>query len=117
MVAVRRQLEYSYLVGLHDYVLAGGTGTVTQRLGDSWDVGGTFGRSRLSYRQQNVIGPQSAVQPPDETVLTTEVDVGYNIRHTRLGVYAEHTQRDTDLPAQFRGYQRYRIGSTVTYAF
>jgi hypothetical protein len=116
-IAGSRRLEYSYLVGVRDYVSTGATVTVTQRLGDAWDVGGTFGRTRLSYRQQTVADPLAPSPVPDETVLNSEVDVGYNLKHARVGFYASETQRGTDLPAQFRGYQRYRVGATVTYAF
>jgi hypothetical protein len=115
-VSANRVLQYSYLPGVADYVEAGVTGSVTQRLGESWDVGGRFGRSRLSYNQQAVPGVVTTVFP-NETVLRSGVDVGYNLRRTRIGLYVEHDQRGTDQPALFRGYQRLRIGSSATYVF
>ena len=59
----------------------------------------------------------ATAQIPNETVITSGVDVGYNIRRTRIGLYVEHDRRDTDLAAQFRGYRRFRIGSSATYVF
>jgi hypothetical protein len=116
-VSLRRQLQYSYLPGVSDYVEAGASVTVTQRLGDSWDVGGTFGRSRLAYRAPNVVAGLPVPQTPDETVITPEFDLGYNLKRARVGFYAHYDERSADVPTPFRGYQRYRIGSTVKYAF
>ena len=95
-------------------MLTSATVSVTQRLGDSWDVGGSFGPSHLSYRQALLTTGQQPRQIPDETVAATGIDIGYNIKHTRLGVYAEHIERDSEVA---RGYQRYRFGSTVKYEF
>ena len=116
-VRANRRLEYSYLPGLRDYIEAGTTIFVTQRLGDAWEIGGSFGRSHLSYRQTNPTVGQVLGSIPDESVLSTGVDLGYNVRHTRVGLYAEHIQRDSDLTAPGRGYQKYRFGSTVKYDF
>jgi hypothetical protein len=115
-VSANRVPQYSYLSGVADYVEAGVTGSVSQRLGESWDVGGRFGRVRLSYHQNPV--PGVVTTPiPNETVLRSGVDLGYNLRRTRIGLYVENDQRSTDQPALFRGYQRFRIGSTATYVF
>jgi len=114
-ISVNRKLEYSYLTVLYDYIEAGVTGSVTQRLGDSWELSGRLGRARLSY--QSAATNVTAAQVPGETVVTSGVDVGYNLRHTRIGLYVEHNQRDTDQSAPNRGYQRFRIGSSATYAF
>jgi len=114
-VRAQRSLEYSYLIGLRDYVLAGLFGNVTQRVGDAWDVGGELGRARLDYRQQPV-GPGTTLTP-DETVITFGLSAGYNVAHGRIGLYVNRNRRTTDIPTIFRGYERFRIGSTMTYVF
>jgi hypothetical protein len=116
-VAGRRSLEYSYLVGQHDYVVAEVTVSVTQRLGDSWDLGGSAGRGHLTY--PNVSNPTNpgTMAFPDETVLSFGADVGYNVARARVGFHVEHRARETDRGSVGRGYERFRIGSTLTYVF
>jgi hypothetical protein len=112
-VSAARQLEYSYIYS--DYVMGGVSLSVAQRFGDSWEVGGSIGRSRLNYRQ--IASPAGTLDFSDETVLTFGGDVGYMLGHTRLGFYVDHRQRQVDEPTIFRGYQRLRIGSSVAYTF
>ncbi|MEP7308736.1 MAG: outer membrane beta-barrel protein [Acidobacteriota bacterium] len=112
--AVNRRLEYSYLPGLNDYLVTGATVSVTQRLGDAWDLGGSFGPARLSYRQAIATSGQAARLNPDETVVNSGLDLGYNVKRTRVGLYAEHIQRDSD---GARGFKRVRLGTTVKYEF
>ena len=117
-IGATRKPEYSYLPGVRDYVEASITGSVTQRLGDSWDVVGRLGRSTLRYDQGTASGDAVVVQTPNETVMTFGADLGYSVRHTRIGAYLQHDQRYTELSAaQSREYQRLRIGSSVTYVF
>lgn len=115
-VAGRRQLEYSYVVGRVDYVDANLTLGVSQRFLDSWDVGGSISRSRLSYG--NVTSPTDSTVTigfPDETVIGWTAEAGYNFARTRVGVRVERYERQAT--AQLRGYERFRIGSTLTYEF
>jgi hypothetical protein len=112
--AARRQLEYSYLVGQYQYVTNELTGSITQRLGDAWDVGGSLGRGHLTYRTPTTPGTPLY---PDETILTRSFDVGYNVGRARVGFRVEHRQRLSDGGPLFRAYERLRIGSTVTYVF
>jgi hypothetical protein len=119
-LAAHRSLEYSYLVGQHDYLVSELTGSVTQRLGDSWDLGGLLGRGRLTYRAARVpIGPTVPAIPliPNETVLTYGADIGYTLGRARIGFNVEHRARDTDEATLFRGFERLRIGSNLTYTF
>lgn len=116
-VAARRELEYSYLVGLRDYVVADVTASVMQRLGESWDAGGSLGRARLTQRQESTATTLGMAGIPDETVLSSSVDVGYNIGRTRVGFHLQHRARQTDRGELNRGYQRLRIGSSLTHAF
>ena len=115
-VAARRQLEYSYVVDRLDYVDASLTLGVSQRFADSWDVGGSITRSRLSYG--NVSSPSDSTVTigfPDETILGWMAETGYSFARTRVGVRVERLERQAT--AQLRGYERLRIGSTLTYEF
>jgi hypothetical protein len=116
-IAASRQLEYSYFVGRRDYVEGAVTITVTRRLGDSWDVGGSLGPARLSYLESST--PATAGTPPfpDESILTSDADLGYNIGRTRVGFHFEYRSRQTDVPLLARGYERFRFGATLTYRF
>jgi hypothetical protein len=115
-VAAQRQLEYSYLVGQYQYVNAGVTGSVVQRLADAWDIGGSFGRTRLTYSQ--VVAPGNPTAPlfPDETILVASGNIGYNVGRARIGFLVEHRRRAAG-SAGTRAYERLRMGSTITYVF
>lgn len=115
-VSGRRDLEYSYLDAQHDYVLAGFTPTVMQRLGDRWDVRGTVGRFRLSYRRRGSEDVASANGLPSETVLSASLGVGYRRGRTRLGLDISHYQRNSAVSLA-RGYDRLRVGSSLSYLF
>ena len=115
-VTGRRQLEYSYVVARTDYVESGVTLGVNQRFGDSWDVGGTITRSRLSYVDVNSPTDSALlIRFPDETIIGWSADAGYRLARTRIGVQVEQRQRQAS--AEVRGYERFRIGSTLTYEF
>ena len=112
----RRQLEYSYVVGRADYVESSLTLVVNQRFGDSWDVGGSLSRSRLSYGDMISPTDSSAVITfPDESIIGWSVDAGYRLSRTRIGLRIDQRQREAS--AQVRAYERLRIGSTLTYEF
>jgi hypothetical protein len=116
-VTGRRQLEYSYIDDT-DYLRGGAALVVTQRLGDSWDVGGSLGRDRLSYRRNASLRNTSTTPGlTDETVFVSSGNIRYNLGHTQIGVDVEYRERLADQTQTFRGYQRLRVGSTLTYAF
>jgi hypothetical protein len=116
-VTGRRQLEYSFLGILADYLDSSLSLGVTQRISNSWDVGGSVTHSRLSYG--DVVSSSTDIEPmityPDETVIGWSADAGYSLARTRIGVRVE--QRTRQASAQLRGYERFRIGSTLTYQF
>jgi hypothetical protein len=116
-VAARRDLEYSYLVGNPDYILSDVTASVTQRLGESWDVGGTVGRAFLTYSRGTIPTNSVLAAAPNESYLLFGMDAGYRLGRTRVGFHLQHSARQSDVPVPFRGYQRLRVGSTVTYVF
>jgi hypothetical protein len=112
----RRQLEYSYVVGRADYVESTLALVVNQRFGDSWDVGGSLSRSLLSYGDVTSLTDSSVVITfPDESIIGWSVDAGYRLSRTRIGLRIDQRQRDAS--AQLRAYDRFRIGSTLTYEF
>jgi hypothetical protein len=116
-VGASRQLEYSYFAGRRDYIESAVTLTVTRRLGDSWDIGGSLGPARLSYLEQNTPLTAGTSPFPDERIMTSDADLGYNVGRTRVGFHFEYRSRQTDVPVLARGYERYRFGPTLTYRF
>jgi hypothetical protein len=117
-VTARRQLEYSYVVGLADYLGTDVNLAVLQKLSHNWDVGGSVGRGRIAYRRDN--SPENRIAQenfPDETLITWGLDAGYTLQKTRIGYYLDRRTRDTDVPNVFRGYDRLRTGLSVTYRF
>jgi hypothetical protein len=115
-VTGRRQLEYSYVVERMDYLDASLTLGVSQRFLDSWDVGGSISRSRLSYGNvTSATDSTVTIGFPDETLIGWTAEAGYNFARTRVGVRVERYERQAT--AQLRAYERLRIGSTLTYAF
>jgi hypothetical protein len=111
----RRQLEYSYVVGRADYVESTLALVVNERFGDSWDVGGSLSRSLLSYGDVTSLTDSTVITFPDETIIGWSVDAGYRLSRTRIGLRIDQRQRDAS--AQLRAYDRFRIGSTLTYEF
>jgi hypothetical protein len=114
-IVARRQLEYSF-VDQTDFLNTGFGIAVAQRLGDRWDIGGSTTRDRLNYRRTGPVNP-AAFSFADETVFTTTGDVSYNLGRTQVGARAEYRERQNDGTSAFRGYDRLRVGATVTYTF
>jgi hypothetical protein len=116
-VSVQRDLGYSYRGDQQSYLLSGVTGSVTQQLADAWDVRATIGRSRLTYRGDAPGNSAPAgASSQSETVLTYGGQIGYTVgRATRLAFHADYRERASGLPR--RGYERFGIGSSVTYGF
>jgi hypothetical protein len=112
-----RQLEYSYYAGRRDYVEGAVTVGVTRRLGDSWDVGGSLGPARLSYLASNTPATSGTPPFPDESIITSDADLGYNVGRSRVGFHFEYRSRQTDEPLLARGYVRFRFGATLMYRF
>jgi hypothetical protein len=111
-VAAQRSLQYSFFGSLTDYVQTGLTLNVSHRLNEFWDVGGSVGRNRLHYRPLN---PDDL--RPDETILASTGTAGYHVGRTRIGFVLEYWRRDAASTVAYRGYNRLRAGSSVTYTF
>jgi hypothetical protein len=116
-VTGRRQLEYSYIDDT-DYLRGGVAVIVTQRLGESWDIGGSFGRDRLSYRRNSLLNDTTTFSAlADETVYATSGNIRYNLGHTQIGFDVEYRERLANEVLAYRGYQRLRVGSILRYDF
>lgn len=116
-VQAQRDLAYSYHVNEEEYLLAGATVSVSQRLADPWDVGASVGRFRLTYRQSDFrSGAALNADSLSETVLSYGADVGYRVGSTRLGLQMDYRQRQSDVSFG-RHYERFRITSSLTYNF
>jgi hypothetical protein len=111
----QRDLEYSYVTEQLDYVLASVGMSLTQRLGDRWEVGGTLGRYHLGYRRA-LEGATGSAEPPGETVVNSGFSIGYYLGRNRVGFNLDHSGRESDVSIG-RGYDRLRVGSSFTYAF
>ena len=109
-VEMQRDLEYSYRAEQSQYVLAALAGSVSHRLSNAWEVEGRAGRSRLTYRHTAVRVGET------ETVFNYAVDIGYRLRSTRLGVHLRHGERLSDV-SPTRQYERFQVGSSLTYQF
>jgi len=134
LVGARRQLNYSYIPGQQQYVEAGFSTKLTQRIGEAWDVGFQVGWGHLSYLEGTAAPPilpdgggttppptpASTSKPPGETTWNAAIDLGYNLRRTRLGFHFDNLDRASDentAASAVRATVRTRIGSTISYTF
>ena len=101
----QRDLSYSYRADQRDYLQTGVELSVTHRLGNIWDVGGTFGRFRLDYGPGD---PREIGAPSVERVSSHSVNVGYRIERTRLGLQVARQTRTSDFSAD-RGYEGLQV--------
>ena len=115
-IRAQRDLEYSYIDTQVDYVLGGFTASVTQRLADRWDAIVTGGRYGLNYRRRPLGGVAGAQDFPNERVVIAGLSVGYFIGRNRVSFDVDYQSRQSDL-AITRGYDRLRVGSSLTYVF
>jgi hypothetical protein len=112
-VDLEHSLQYSYLSLVYGYVGTLGTLTVTERLGETWDLSGSVGRGKVGYQHiANLPSPG-----PDENVNIANVGVGHRIGKTRTGMQVEYNARTTDGFDRLRTYQRFRIGVNLNYVF
>jgi Putative beta-barrel porin 2 len=121
LVNAHRDLHYSFYQGQQQYVESGILTSLTQRIGDAWDVAVLVGRGHLTYLDTGVPvtpipeSPPPTSEPYNETTWDTAFDVGYNLRRTRIGFHFEN--RDRRNADTSRLYARTRIGSTISYTF
>ncbi len=54
---------------------------------------------------------------PDETIPTFGMTLGYTRGPMTVDVHLDHSERQSDATLAYRGYERFRVGSTLTYAF
>jgi len=82
---------------------------VTHRIGTAWDIGGSVGRFNLLY---GLSDPSARA----ERVLSYGVDVGRNMRRSRVGFQVQRQTRSSDFSAR-REYEEMWISSSLTYRF
>jgi hypothetical protein len=87
--------------------------SVTQRLGNAWEVVGTSGRFGLVYGLGGVGRPLASRK---EDVVTYGIDLGYHLDRTRVGFQAAREVRTSGFSVD-RDYARTRIASSVSYRF
>ena len=112
-VSGQRDLAPSYQADQRDYLQTGIELSVTHRLGNMWDVGGTVGRLRLDYG----VGGRGAISTsPAEKVYTHGVIVGYRLERMRIDLRVARQTRTSDFLAD-RRYQATQVVSSVSYGF
>jgi hypothetical protein len=114
-LGVIRNLQYSYYAP--DYLATQVNLSVTERLGESWEVAGSVGRARLTYGLQTASTNPGTTPLQDETGRTFAADAGYRLNRARVGFHVDYGARKPDRPEPFRRYERFRVGSTLAYAF
>jgi hypothetical protein len=116
-VVFNRDVDYSYEVTSPYYISTGGTLTLTQAVGTSWDVLARIGRTRLAYQGLSSLGvPISDQSTRTDRVFLYGIGVGRRIAEdVRVGVNAEWLRRSS--PIQVRTYTGVKIGGSVTYGF
>lgn len=110
-VDYQRQLQYSYTTFAQQYLGTWVTGSVNERLGESWDAFVTVGRGTVAYQD---ISPTPI---PDEALRSATAGIGYRVGKTRTGLSIGYQERSTTGPKQTRSYDRVRVGATLTYEF
>lgn len=108
-VTGRRDLAYSYRIDQRDYLQSGFDWSVTHRLTEAWDVGGTLSRYNLVY-------DLAAGRTRSERFFAYGVDVGYHVQRTRVGFQVARNTRTSDFSAG-REYEGMQLTSSVSYEF
>lgn len=111
MVAIRRDLQYSYEITQPYYIATTADFTVTQMLGPGWDVVGRAGRGRMAYR--NVGGSDTAAGRKDG-MANWGVGLGRHLTSgVRVGFDVDYQRRVSVIDG--REFHGFRLGGSVTY--
>ena len=110
-VVVNRDVAYSFDVTTPYYLLSGGGGTVSRRLGERWEFAVNAGRQNLLYRS-NILLPANRTGVPAEVrrdfVNTYGGSITYLFSPTmRFGFGIDHAKRHSGLNQ--RGYEGTRF--------
>ena len=117
-VKVDRDLDHSFFSTERYYIVTGLSGSVTLRLGDAWEVGGTAGRQTLDYGASSLLDPVSGqpvldATPWSEHLLHFAGTVGYRLgRSAVLRFSPDYIRRDSQQAV--RTYDRLRLVSSIT---
>jgi hypothetical protein len=113
-ISAQRDIAYSFEILRPYYVLTGGSLTVSQHVGGSWDVQARGGAQRLEYRTFE--GGETTVPGNTNHVTSYGGGVGYRVGPaTRLGFNIDSYRRRS--PSSLRDYQGLHAGMSVTYGF
>jgi hypothetical protein len=111
--AAGRDLEYSYRADVPQYLQTSWGGSVTERLGDIWDVGAGLSRLRLAYQLPEALSGSPA---QTESTWAYSGQVGFRVRRNRIGLDLQYRTRDAGW-ALYRSYNRFRIATSITATF
>ena len=113
-VAVFRDVQYSFEVAEPYYLTTGVRFTVTQQLGEPFDLRGTVSRDRLAYRSQ--VRDGSTADERQDRLNLFSVGAGYRFLPTlRVGLDLEYARRLSDRAD--RKYDRVRLLGSAAYGF
>ena len=120
-VKVDRDLDHSFFSTERYYIVTGLSGSVTVRLGEGWELGGTAGRQTLDYGASSLVDPVTGQPvldgtPSSEHLLHLGGTVGYRFgRSAVLRFTPDYIRRDSQLA--LRTYDRLRLVSSITVGF
>jgi hypothetical protein len=107
-----RDVAHSFIPEQPFYVLNGVEGSITQYIGDAWDVTAGMGRQSLQYRQRDL-----ALAPNHRTGLTTRFGIGVLLRPgVRWAFDARRGQRRTTGVAN-ANFDGWHAGTSIGYGF
>ena len=118
-VEVQRDVQYSAIRNQQAYLLAGVSGSVNHRLGDTWDIGARTGRHKMSYGLfESSDGESGALTGVTEEIVTDYGgEVGCRLApNLRVGFGVRKQDRHSTVDA-IRGYDRTVVGMSLNYVF
>jgi hypothetical protein len=115
-VLAKRDLEYTYVTTLNDYIVLETDLSVSSRVGEFWEVGVSTGRDTVTYLATTPLAPGTPTQP-NEGFWSSSAALGYRTGRARIGFHVDYRVRTSELPVPLRTYERFRIGTTLSYPF
>jgi O-antigen ligase len=111
-ISGQRDVNYSWDLLYPYFVLTGTAVTLTPQLTPRWDVQGRVGLMRLAYRA--AVGVEGLHQDRVDRFELLGAGIGYRLgRDMRIGFDVDRERRTS--PVQWRTFQGYRTGVSVTY--
>lgn len=108
-----RDVEYSIEAAQSYFLATGGTVSLTQALGRSWDFVLRTGRQHLDYQKVSV---SDLTESRRDRAVTYGTGLGYRLQHdARIGFDVNHVRRLSPLAS--RRYSGFLFGGSFTYGF